>query len=100
MLTGARIDGAEAEKLGIVHEAHTDVAALDAALAGTLAQIRRCAPRANAATKRLVLATPGRDLRSVLDEAAQVFAEAATGDEAREGTVAFVEKRLPKWAQE
>ena len=99
MLTGARIDGRQAAGLGIVHEVFDDAAALDAGLHSVLAQLRRCAPRANAATKRLVLGTVGREVQAVLDDAAQVFAEASVGDEAREGTLAFVEKRLPKWAQ-
>jgi isohexenylglutaconyl-CoA hydratase len=98
MLTGAKLDGKEAARLGLVHEICDDIAALDAALARTLTQIRRCAPRANAATKRLVLDTLGRDLASALDQASLVFAEASAGDEAREGTLAFVQKRLPEWA--
>jgi len=99
MLTGARFDGSEALRIGLVHEAHADVASLESALEATLTQIRRCAPRANAATKRLVLSTLGRDLPSVLDEAAQVFARASISDEAREGTIAFIQKRLPEWAK-
>lgn len=99
MLTGARLDGAEAARLGLVHEVYGDAAALEAGLVATLAQIRRCGPLANSATKRLVLGVQGRELSVVLDEAAQVFAEASVGDEAREGTLAFVEKRLPKWAE-
>jgi isohexenylglutaconyl-CoA hydratase len=99
MLTGARFDGTEALRIGLVHEVHADVTALDVSLEATLTQIRRCAPRANAATKRLVFGTLGRDLPSVLDEAAQVFANASTSDEAREGTIAFIQKRLPEWAK-
>lgn len=99
MLTGARFDGAEALRLGLVHEAYADAAALEAGLAAVLSQIARCGPRANAATKTLVLSVQGRELGAVLDEAAQVFAQASVSDEAREGTLAFVEKRLPKWAQ-
>jgi len=99
MVTGARFDGAEAARLGLVHELCDDVAALEAALARVLDQIRRCAPRANAATKRLLLHSLGRELPAVLDEAAQVFAEASVSDEAREGTLAFVQKRLPEWAK-
>ncbi|MFI5309068.1 MAG: enoyl-CoA hydratase/isomerase family protein [Polyangiales bacterium] len=99
MLTGARFDGAEAVRLGLAHELCEDGKALESALAEVLVQIRRCAPRASSATKRLLLSTLGRDLESALDEAAQVFAEASVGDEAAEGTLAFVEKRLPRWAQ-
>ncbi len=98
MLTGARFDGTEAARIGLTHQVCADVSALEAALAGVLAQIRRCAPGANAATKRLLFATLGRDLGGVLDEASQVFAEASLSEEAREGTMAFLQKRLPKWA--
>ena len=99
MVTGARVDAAEAVQLGLVHELCADSAALDAALERVLEQIRRCAPRANAATKQLVLNASGRALETVLDEAALVFADASLGEEAREGTLAFVQKRLPKWAE-
>jgi isohexenylglutaconyl-CoA hydratase len=99
MVTGARVDGEEAARLGLVHELCDDGAALEQSLARVLAQIRRCAPRANAATKKLVLSAPGRALPDVLDEAAQLFAEASLGDEAREGTAAFVQKRAPNWAE-
>lgn len=99
MLTGARLSGVEAARVGLVHEVCADDAALEAALARVLAEIRRCAPRANAATKQLLLHALGREPVSVLDHAARVFAEAAAGDEAREGTLAFVQKRLPKWAE-
>jgi isohexenylglutaconyl-CoA hydratase len=99
MLTGARFDGAEAARIGLVHEVCADSIALEAALSRVLGEILRCAPRANAATKRLVLGALDRDLPGLLDEAAELFADAAVGDEAREGTLAFVQKRLPKWAE-
>lgn len=96
MLTGARFDGTEAQRLGLVHESHASLEQLEAALENTLALIRRCGPRANAATKRLVLGT--QDLSAVLDEAAHVFALASVSAEAREGMLAFLQKRLPDWA--
>jgi isohexenylglutaconyl-CoA hydratase len=97
MLTGARIDAREARRLGLVHEVFDDNAALEGALAAVLADIRRCAPGANARTKRLLFSSVGRELGDTLDLAAQVFAEASVSDEAREGTRAFLEKRAPKW---
>jgi isohexenylglutaconyl-CoA hydratase len=99
MLTGARFDGAEAVRVGLAHDVCEDVKALEVALAEVLVQIRRCGPRANVATKRLLMSSLGRDLNDVLDEAAEVFADAQMSDEAREGTLAFVEKRLPRWAR-
>jgi isohexenylglutaconyl-CoA hydratase len=99
MLTGARISAADAERLGLVHAVFPDTAALEVGLAAVLADIRRCAPGANARTKRLLFSTLDRELGSTLDLAAQMFAEAAVSDEAAEGTRAFLERRSPKWAQ-
>ena len=81
-----------------MHEVHADGAALDAALAATLAQILRCAPGAIAATKALMaraLHTPSADL---VEDAARLFARAARGPEGVEGMSAFLQKRAPAWA--
>lgn len=99
-LTGARFDGLEAQRLGLVHEACSDTLALDARLEQVLQQIGRCAPEANAQTKRLLLRVGQVPLSQVLDEAAQMFARASLSAEGREGALAFVEKRLPRWAAE
>jgi isohexenylglutaconyl-CoA hydratase len=100
-VTGARFDGTEAARLGVVHEAHGDVASLDAALTRVIGEVTRCAPGAIAVTKRLLAesyrqngATP-----ALIEEAASLFAIAARSAEGQEGTMAFIEKRLPAWAQ-
>jgi isohexenylglutaconyl-CoA hydratase len=100
-VTGARFDGAEAARLGVVHEAHADKASLDAALARVLEQVMRCAPDAIAATKRLLHASHRQRIEpaALIDEAALLFAAAARGPEGQEGTMAFIEKRLPAWAK-
>lgn len=97
-LTGARFNGSEAARLGIVHEA-LPAAELDARLDATLKQIRRCAPHANRVTKQLVLSVGEQPLDSLLDQAAHDFAAAVASSEGAEGTMAFVQKRLPNWAE-
>jgi isohexenylglutaconyl-CoA hydratase len=97
-LTGARFNGSEAARLGIVHEA-VPGAELDARLDATLKQIRRCAPHANRVTKQLVLAVGEQSLERLLDQAARDFAAAVASSEGAEGTMAFVQKRLPNWAE-
>ncbi len=97
-LTGARFNGSEAARLGIVHEALPS-AGLDARLDATLQQIRRCAPHANRVTKQLVLSVGEQPLDSLLDQAAHDFAAAVASSEGAEGTMAFVQKRLPNWAE-
>ncbi|MBF2944733.1 enoyl-CoA hydratase/isomerase family protein, partial [Pseudomonas aeruginosa] len=54
---------------------------------------------ANAATKALLLASESGELGALLDDAARQFAEAVGGAEGSEGTLAFVQKRKPVWAQ-
>lgn len=98
-LTAARFNGSEAEHLGLVHFSEPDSAAIEARLQQVLNQVRHCAPQANAQTKALLLATEQEPLDSVLDRAAELFAVAVTGAEGAEGTMAFVQKRAPSWAQ-
>lgn len=100
-LTGGELDAARALEIGLVHELCLDEAALQASLAAVVAQVSRCAPRALARTKRLLLGVgdaTGPALDALLDRAAAEFAELARGDEAAEGTAAFIEKRPPRWA--
>lgn len=99
MLTGARFDSTEALRLGMIHESCADEAALAATLTRTLTDIRRCGPQANAATKQLLRRVESCELETALDIAAQIFAEAQLGPEAKEGTRAFLEKRAPEWAK-
>lgn len=96
-LTGHRLCGHEAVSIGLAHEAYDDTTALDRGLVDTLALIERCAPSANAATKRILHDSLERPLGDVLDSAATAFAAALRGAEGREGVRAFVEKRRPDW---
>ncbi len=98
-LTAARFDGREALRLGLVHFCEADADALEQRLEETLEQLHRCAPNANAATKALLLASESGELGALLDDAARQFAEAVGGAEGSEGTLAFVQKRKPVWAQ-
>jgi len=96
---GGRFKGEEARRLGIVHEVFRDDAGLKALLDDTLKQVSRCAPNANAVTKEIMLKVGAMELDPLLDHAAKRFSEAVRGPEGAEGTAAFIEKRLPKWAQ-
>lgn len=97
-LTAHRFDGREAERMGLVDMVCVDAAALDAALAQVLAGISRCAPEANAVTKRLILASRSLPREELLDQSADAFAACLRGPEGREGVAAFLERRKPKWA--
>jgi len=97
-VTGGTLDAAAALAIGLVHETHDDGAALDAALAATIAKVLRCAPGAIAATKALMARALHEPAAALVDDAARVFAHAARGAEGVEGTTAFLQKRAPGWA--
>ncbi|WP_447793237.1 MULTISPECIES: enoyl-CoA hydratase/isomerase family protein [Pseudomonas] len=97
-LTAARFDGTQARRMGLVHFVEHDPQALAERLDEVLAHVLCCAPGANAATKKLLLASAGQLSDGLLDQAAEWFSEAVTGDEGVEGTMAFVQKRKPGWA--
>jgi isohexenylglutaconyl-CoA hydratase len=97
---GARFKGEEALRLGLVHFVAATEDEIQSRLAEVLKQIRRCAPGANAVTKGIMLSVGQQDPDSILDDAARQFSAAIRGAEGMEGTMAFVQKRLPKWAEE
>ncbi len=98
-LTGARFDAREAARLGLVDLVCDDKMAFEAMLKKILADIGRCAPGANAATKRLLLASLTTPREKLLDQAAKDFAACLRGEEGREGVSAFLEKRPTRWAE-
>ncbi|TAJ53620.1 MAG: enoyl-CoA hydratase/isomerase family protein [Nevskiaceae bacterium] len=98
-LTGAQFRGAEALRLGLVHEGFASEEELQAKLADSLKQVLGCAPKANAVTKAILLNVGKLDMDAVLDDAATKFAACVRGPEAPEGITAFMQKRAPKWAQ-
>ena len=96
---GGRFQGEAARHLGVVHEVFHNDEELMALLEETLKNVKRCAPGANAVTKELMLKVGQVELDALLDYAATRFSEAVRGPEGAEGTAAFIEKRLPRWAQ-
>jgi isohexenylglutaconyl-CoA hydratase len=94
-LTGGTLGAEEALRLGLA----SAVGDVDALLEATLADLAKCAPRAVAATKRLIARVEGAELGPLLDEAADEFAEALGGEEARPGITAFLTRGAPPWAE-
>ncbi|HLN11325.1 MAG TPA: enoyl-CoA hydratase/isomerase family protein [Xanthobacteraceae bacterium] len=97
-LTGRRFDGREAARIGLVHDVCEGQPAFEARLTDLVGEIARCAPGANAATKRLLLASRTTPLPALLDQASEAFAAALRGPEGREGVTAFLDRRKPSWA--
>jgi isohexenylglutaconyl-CoA hydratase len=99
LLTAQRFDGGEAQRLGFVHYAEPDGEALEARLDSVLHDARRAAPGAVALTKQIIDASDHLDGESLVRFAAERFADAMLGDEAREGMRAFAEKRATLWSR-
>ncbi|HUX24775.1 MAG TPA: enoyl-CoA hydratase-related protein [Burkholderiales bacterium] len=97
-LTGERIDGAEAARIGLVDFVCDDAAALEAKLLAVLQGVARCAPGANAATKALLQRCAEMDLGPILDDAARAFARQMRSEGA-EGVAAFRDKRDAAWVE-
>jgi isohexenylglutaconyl-CoA hydratase len=96
-LTGQRLNGAEAGALGIADGFFETEAAADERLVELLTMLKRCAPNANAETKRLILNADGLVGQDYIAEAARSFAACLRGEEGKEGLGAFAEKRPAKW---
>jgi enoyl-CoA hydratase len=94
-LTGETFDAGQAAEIGLITMAADDV---DAAVASLIAQVGRGSPQGLAASKALTTAAVlegfDRDAERLTEESARLF----VSDEAREGMLAFLEKRPPSWS--
>jgi len=98
VLTGERLPAREAQRLGLVHEC-VPAAELDARVEALCARLAQAGPQALARAKRLLRRVETRPLSPGLArETAGVLADVRSGDEAREGMRAFLEKRRPPWS--
>jgi enoyl-CoA hydratase len=93
-LTGETFDAGRAAEIGLVTEAAEDVDGADDKL---VSSIGRGSPQGLAASKALTTAAVldgfDRDAERLAEESARLF----MSDEAREGMLAFLEKRPPHW---
>lgn len=104
-LTGERINGDEAHRIGMLDYVVEDATALEAKVAEVIAAARNAAPGATVATKRMLREVNGlrewfeRDRSTFLDGASLVLA-AQMRTEAVEGVAASRDKRPAKWSLE
>jgi enoyl-CoA hydratase len=94
-LTGETFDAGKAAEIGLVTMAADDV---DAAVSALVADVSRGSPQGLAASKALTTAAVlegfDRDAERLTEESARLF----VSDQAREGMLAFLQKRPPSWA--
>ncbi|WP_309240856.1 enoyl-CoA hydratase/isomerase family protein [Nocardia sp. BSTN01] len=97
LLTGRRIDGAEAVRLGVCNECVDRGEVLHRAMDIARDIVERTAPRAVAASKYLLAHSQGTDFRASRAYETEMFMRLAAEPDAAEGVAAFLEKRRPRW---
>ena len=93
-LTGERFGAEEAANIGLITIAAEDVATTVSALT---AAIGKASPQGLAASKALTTAPILADFDRHADELTKQSAELFVSEEAREGMMAFLQKRPPRW---
>jgi enoyl-CoA hydratase/carnithine racemase len=97
LLTGDPLPATRAAEFGLVNRVvPSGQSTLDAALA-LAARVRRNAPLALAAVKRIVRTSQGSDDHSAFTAQDEIVAPLLTSEDVREGAQAFAEKRNPVW---
>ncbi len=96
-LTGRRINGADAVRMGVAHEVAQTHSELESLLAHLLDDIDACGPMASAATKAIMNRVGEMPLDALIEYAGRRFGEINRGAEGVEGQQAFLEKRKPIW---
>ena len=97
ILTGRQISGDEAVAIGLANRS-ARAEELDALVQQTLAELQRLSPAALAHAKKAVYAWDAIHFDKGLARAEKIyFEELVSTEDAREGIIAFLEKRPPKW---
>ena len=96
ILTGKRIDAAEALRIGLVNSVHEPDGLMDAAKE-MAARIAKNSPQAVRTAKRLLSARHRGNRTSGLNEEIRAFASSFDHPDQREGMTAFLEKRSPTY---
>ncbi len=95
-LTGENLSAERAHDLGLVNELAEPGSALDAAI-GLAERISANGPLAVAATKKVIIEAREKSSDEVWSWQRKLLTPVFMSNDAREGAVAFAEKRAPKW---
>lgn len=95
-LTGDHLPAQRAHQLGLVNVLAEPGAALDAAIA-LAEKITANGPLAVAATKRIIVESRAWSPETAFAEQAKILMPVFTSNDAKEGAIAFAEKRPPRW---
>ena len=98
MLTAERFSGAEAYRIGLVHEIVPGEEQLDEAIGEIIDNLLKNGPNALAESKSLIHAISGQPIdETTVEETVQRNTQVRSSSEGKEGLSAFLEKRKPNW---
>lgn len=95
-LTGDNLPAARAHELGLINVLAEPGKVLDAAIA-LAEKITANGPLAVAATKRIITESRGWSRDTMFAEQVKILMPIFTSNDAKEGAIAFAEKRPPRW---
>lgn len=98
MLTGARFNGIDAQKYGVVNITATP-SELENQVGALLADIRECSPDALASCKALIFEVTTKSPSETTSYRANLLDELRASESGQEGMMAFIQKRKPTWAE-
>jgi enoyl-CoA hydratase len=96
-LTGDNLPAVRAHELGLVNVLAEPGSALDAAIA-LAEKITANGPLAVAATKRIIIESRNWSPDEVFAEQMKILMPVFSSNDAKEGAIAFAEKRAPRWS--
>ena len=97
MLSGTSFNGSLAHEYGVIDQLANDENDLEIQFSLLKQKLFACAPKATTATKQIIATHDQFKSSEVINYLANKFADVMTGQEAKEGLQAFVEKRSPRW---
>lgn len=98
MLTGERFGAADALRAGLVHHV-APAAGLDAKVRERVDQLLKGAPAAQTRIKALLQQWANTTWEAYRAALPRALAEVRSGEEAKDGLAAFVDKRMPSWLE-
>ena len=100
-VTAERFSGAEAFRIGLLHDLASSVEAMDEQIAGLCTTLLANSPQAIEAAKNLIQAVSQKSIDDeLMEDTVERIAQIRSTPEAKEGIRAFLEKRKPSWIRE
>jgi methylglutaconyl-CoA hydratase len=100
-VTAERFTGAEAFRIGLLHDLASSVEAMDEQIAGLCNTLLANSPKAIEAAKNLIQAVSQMSIDDeLMEDTVERIAQIRSTPEAKEGIRAFLEKRKPSWIRE